>query len=96
MIEPILILEAGAVKLDRLARQVTVNGAPVHLAPNVYALLEVLLLHQGEVLNIEEIARLSGVTLSSVLPYITKLRRIVGPGLVHTVRTEGYTIDKKG
>ena len=45
------ILVAGPISLDLARRQVTVNGAIVHLTPKEFDLLRLLLQHQGRVLT---------------------------------------------
>ncbi|HWQ10615.1 MAG TPA: response regulator [Holophaga sp.] len=48
---PVPVFEAGPLRVDLASREVTVQGEPVHLSPNEYALLAVLVQHAGKVLT---------------------------------------------
>lgn len=89
---PALILDAGSIKLDRLARRVTVNGAEVRLTPAAFTLLEALLLTPGKVLTVRELR----VPDHSVPFYISMLRQRLGAAgkLIRTVYGKGYVIEK--
>lgn len=45
------VAEVGPLRVDFSAREVTLAGQPVHLSPNEYALLAVLVRHAGKVLT---------------------------------------------
>jgi two-component system KDP operon response regulator KdpE len=45
------VLEAGDLRVDFVTRSISMRGQPVHLSPNEYALLAVLLRHAGKVLT---------------------------------------------
>lgn len=45
------VFEAGPLRLDFVNREVTLHGEPVHLSPNEYSLLAVLVRHAGKVLT---------------------------------------------
>ena len=51
------VFEAGALRVDLASREVTVQGEPVHLSPNEYALLAVLVRHAGKVLTHRQLLR---------------------------------------
>jgi two-component system KDP operon response regulator KdpE len=48
-IEPVAAV--GPLRMDFASREVTLDGAPVHLSPNEYALLTALVRHAGKVLT---------------------------------------------
>jgi two-component system KDP operon response regulator KdpE len=48
---PAPVVEIGELRVDFAAREVTVGGAPVHLSPNEYGLLTILVRHAGMVLT---------------------------------------------
>ena len=45
------VVEAGPLRMDFAARTVVLDGQPVHLSPNEYGLLAVLVRHAGKVLT---------------------------------------------
>ena len=45
------VFETGPLRVDFSSREVTVDGVPVHLSPNEYSLLAVLVRHAGKVLT---------------------------------------------
>lgn len=45
------VFEAGPLRVDLASREVTLEGQPVHLSPNEYSLLAVLVRHAGKVLT---------------------------------------------
>lgn len=51
------VLEIGALRVDRLRRQVTLGGTPVHLSPKEYALLNHLINKRGQVLTHQHLLR---------------------------------------
>jgi two-component system KDP operon response regulator KdpE len=48
---PAPVFEAGGLRVDLASREVTLGGEPVHLSPNEYSLLAVLVRHAGKVLT---------------------------------------------
>jgi Response regulators consisting of a CheY-like receiver domain and a winged-helix DNA-binding domain len=53
--QPLSILEAGDISLDRNARSVMKNGQIVRLLPKEFILLEVLMRHYGTILSPEDL-----------------------------------------
>jgi two-component system KDP operon response regulator KdpE len=49
------VQEFGPLRVDFAAREVTLDGAPVHLSPNEYGLLAVLVRHAGKVLTHQQL-----------------------------------------
>ena len=45
------VVEVGPLRMDFASREVLLDGAPIHLSPNEYALLTVLVRHAGKVLT---------------------------------------------
>jgi DNA-binding response OmpR family regulator len=90
------VLRVADVALDRAARSVTRSGRPVALTPREFELLELFLLHEGEVLSKDLILeRLWGYAFDDNLVevYVGYLRRKLGePVLLHTLRGAGYVL----
>lgn len=90
-----VVLTHGAVTLDILARQATVNGRGVDLSAREFRLAEQFLRHPGEVLTREVLlARVWELDFdpgSNVVDvYVRYLRAKLGAGRIVTVRGEGY------
>jgi DNA-binding response OmpR family regulator len=88
-------------ELDRLARQVKRNGAPVKLTAKEYSLLEYMAVNSGRVLSrtmiIEHVWDESFEGLTNIVDvYIRHLRRKIDEHfpqkLIHTVRRVGYSL----
>jgi two-component system response regulator MprA len=99
------VLEAGPVRLDPAAWQVTVGGAPVELTRTEFSLLETLMRHRGQVLTRSQLYSsvwgedLDGMsnTLDVYVGYLRrKLEAAGSPRLVHTVRGVGYLLRDAG
>lgn len=96
-LEAALILRHGSLELDRLTRACLLNGRPCSLTRYEYELLVFLLLHRGQIWSRDELTKRvwqrepSSVNLVAV--YINSLRKKLGPGILRTVRSQGYTID---
>ncbi|WP_129783332.1 response regulator transcription factor [Promicromonospora panici] len=95
------VLEAGPVRLDPAAWQVTVDGAPVELTRTEFSLLETLMRHRGQVLTRSQLYSsvwgedLDGMsnTLDVYVGYLRrKLEAAGSPRLVHTMRGVGYLV----
>ena len=92
-----LILRHGSLELDRLTHACLLNGMPCPLTRYEYELLVFLLLHRGQIWSRDELTKRvwqrepSSVNLVAV--YVNSLRRKLGPGILRTVRGQGYTID---
>ncbi len=95
------ILRHGALRMDRMARTVGVDGTPVDFTTKEFALLEYLLLQRGRSVSRRELLDTvwhmpadAGTNVVDV--YVNYLRRklsAVGFGdLIDTVRGEGYAI----
>jgi DNA-binding response OmpR family regulator len=94
-------LVLGDVIIDTGARIVTSSGAQVELTPREYALLEYLVLRQGQVVSRQEIEEhiydeaadpLSNVVDSAVCSLRKKLMASGAEPLIHTRRGHGYVI----
>lgn len=95
------VLEAGQIKLDPIARNVTCLGTPIILTAKEFAVLELFLFRKAHILSRDKIAEhiYSDETEqgSNVIDvFINKLRRKLesaGAGnLIETIRGEGYVI----
>ena len=96
------VLRVGAITLDRSARAVTVDGAPVHLTPSEFKLLETLMTHPGHAFSrLDLLEALQGVALegveSTINIHIRNLRAKIEPDPKHpsyieTVFGVGYRL----
>jgi two-component system OmpR family response regulator len=91
-------LTVGALILDTRARQATVAGQPVNLTAREYALLELLVLHRGELVTrsmiYEHLFDESEDSLSNLVDvHVSNLRKKLGKDLISTRRGQGYLID---
>lgn len=92
-----VLVRAGDLEMDRIARKVTRAGKPITLQPREFALLEYLLMRQGEVVT--RTMLLNGVwnyhfdpKTHIVETHMSRLRSKVGGDLIHTVRGSGYVL----
>jgi two-component system response regulator PhoP len=92
-------LQCGPITLDTRSQQVTVNGQPVELTSFEYRLLELLVLHAGEVLSktelTEKLYEQDFERDSNVIEVlIARIRRKLDPddalGPIETLRGRGY------
>jgi DNA-binding response OmpR family regulator len=91
------VLRIGAVALDPRQMRVTLDGIPVHLSPQEYRLLSVLLHRKGDVVSQGELAeQIYGEGIerdtNAVEVLIGRLRRKLGPDLIQTRRGFGYLV----
>jgi two-component system, OmpR family, response regulator len=94
-IEP--VLTCGSVSLNRLKRNVNVATHVVDLQPREFALLEYLLLHQGEIVTrtmlLEKVWDFHFDPRTNVVEtLVSRLRAKLGPDgqIIHTQRGSGY------
>ncbi len=93
-------IELDSIVLDRDAREVTVEGAPVELTAKEFDLLACLLEHPGIVLSRDRLLdRVWGMDFPggtrTVDVHVAQLRRKLGrPELIRTVRGAGYKLVK--
>jgi DNA-binding response OmpR family regulator len=96
-----LVLRAGDLEMDLLARRGTRSGIPLELTGREYELLEYLLRHKNEVVTREMIAKdiwkeQTGAMTRIIDVYINALRkkvdRIGRTAMIQTVRGQGYTL----
>jgi DNA-binding response OmpR family regulator len=103
--EPPTRLQAGALTVDLISREVTFGGAPVRLSTTEFELLVYLLRNRGHVLTREQILRAvwgyghdPGTNVVDV--YVGYLRRKLStperPAPIVTVRSVGYRFDDSG
>lgn len=100
---PIIILEAGDVKLDTNSRTVSKGGAPLKLLPKEFILLEVLLKHKGQTMSTESLIEHvwgthSAITPETVRSHVKALRKKVDGkssegSVINTVHGMGYRIE---
>jgi two-component system, OmpR family, response regulator len=91
------VLRAGGVAFDPRQMRVTRDGVPVHLSPQEYRLLNVLLHNKGDVVSQAELAEQiygdgSDRDTNAVEVLVGRLRRKLGPDLIQTRRGFGYLV----
>jgi len=98
------VLTVNNVSLDMTSRAVTMNGEPLALAANEYALLELLLRNRGKVFSYNELMdRIfkadEDASEEAVRQRITRLRKKIDsdPGIscIRTIKGLGYCIDAR-
>ncbi|MEU8411535.1 response regulator transcription factor [Amycolatopsis japonica] len=92
------VLHAGPLSLDLRTRRADVDGAGVDLTSREFALLELFIRHQGQVLTREQIlSHVWGYDFdpgSNIVDvYVRTLRRKIGAGHIRTARGMGYAFD---
>ena len=97
-------LSVGALEMDLIEKTVTRAGAPVHLMPRTFRLLEYLLRRQGRVVTRAALLRevwgyRSDVETNVVDVHIATLRRkldVVGrPPLIRNIRGVGFVLEAR-
>ena len=93
------LFEQGDLRVDLARREVTVRGERIHLTPNEFRLLAVLIKNAGRVMTHQQLLRSGGATGSSeqshyVRVYVNQLRQIeydpARPELILTETGIGY------
>ncbi|GAB2817160.1 response regulator transcription factor [Actinoallomurus bryophytorum] len=92
------VVRLGPLEIDRAARKVSVDGAPVHLTPIEYELLNSLARTPGTVLTravlLEQVWDWSdGAGTRVVDSHVKALRRKLGADLIRTVHSVGYALE---
>jgi DNA-binding response OmpR family regulator len=96
-----VVLEAGNLALDTVAREASVSGKPIALSRRELGVLELLLRRVGHVVPKEVLEeRLTGhgeeITPNAVEVYIHRLRKRLGEAeariVIHTLRGVGYLL----
>jgi DNA-binding response OmpR family regulator len=93
------VYEHDGLRLDVLARRVTVDGEPVRLTVRELMVLETLLAHRGEVLSRDELlahawGHIHDTGSNVVDVCIGRLRRKLGAQRFETVRGAGYRMPR--
>jgi two-component system OmpR family response regulator len=91
------VLTVGDIVIDTGAREVSRSGQPVALTPREYALVEYLVLHQGEVVTrttlYEHLFDENESTLSNLLDvHVSNIRKKLGADFITTRRGHGYCV----
>lgn len=99
---PVIILEAGELKLDTNSRTASKAGNPLKLLPKEFILLEVLLKHKGQVMSTESLIEHVWGTDSAIAPetvrsHVKALRKKINDpthgSIITTVHGMGYKIE---
>jgi len=93
------LVSVGVLTLDTRQMRVTVNGLPVHLAPQEYRLVSYLLQHAGRVITqLELTEQLYSQDFerasNAVEVLVGRVRRKLGVDVIETRRGFGYIIEK--
>lgn len=96
------IIEVGGLRLDTVARTVTVNGERMHFAGKEYLLMELLVRRRGEILTKAAIldhlyGPMSEPELKIVDVFVTHMRKMLaavsgGHQYIATIWGQGYTL----
>lgn len=92
------LVEVAGVELDLGARRARRAGAEIPLTAREWAVLELLLSRRGRVVSRAEAleviwGEVSDGASASLEVMVARIRRKLGPGLIRTVRGEGYALD---
>lgn len=92
---PVTSLVVGAVRLDLRTRQVRVQQNVAELSAREFALLEALMRTPGQTVSredlLEQVWQYAHAPATNVVDvYVGYLRRKLGPGIIETVRGQGY------
>lgn len=94
------VLKSGNLRLDVVAKTVTVDNHDVYLTAKEFQLLEYLLRHKGEVVSKDRLldhvwSDEERVQHNTVETFIANVRKKIGSGdaLIQTVRGYGYKVD---
>jgi two-component system copper resistance phosphate regulon response regulator CusR len=99
------ILELADLSVNTIEHTVTRGGQPIRLTAKEYALLELLMIHKGQILGRAQIAEHAWDEaldpLSNIVDvYMNRLRKKIDGGferrLIHTRRSEGYMLGADG
>jgi two-component system, OmpR family, response regulator len=95
---PSPVLVVGSITIDRAARLVYRESAPVELTAREYAILELMVRHRGTLVTrsaiCEHIYSESSDVFSNVVDvHIAALRRKLGPQVIQTRRGQGYIVN---
>ncbi len=95
------ILAVGAMRLDPAARRVSINGRPLSIAGRAFAILELLVRHEGRLVTRAEIVEhvwdwawdgTSNVVDVHVSALRATLRQVPGAPVIETVRGAGFVL----
>jgi two-component system response regulator QseB len=93
------VVQVGGLTLNAAAHEASLDGKPLSLSPNEFALLEVFASRPGIVFSRDQLEeKLYGwgqeVESNTVEVYIHNLRKKLGQGFIKNIRGVGYTIPK--
>lgn len=96
-VAPSARLRAGAIHLDLLLREVTVDGRPVSLSAREFSVLKAFVMHPRQVLSRQELLSMAwGMDFDTrtnlVDVYVRYLRRKLGEHVIETVHGVGYRL----
>ncbi len=88
---------SGALELDVVSKEVTVDKQLVHLTAKEFQLLEYLLRHKREVISKDQLldhvwADEARVQHNTVETFVANVRKKIGDDVIHTIRGHGYKV----
>lgn len=91
------VFRSGKLTLDVTAKEVTVDGRPVHVTAKEFQLLEYLLRYKREVISKDQLldhvwSDEARVQHNTVETFVANLRKKIGDDTIHTVRGHGYKV----
>jgi DNA-binding response OmpR family regulator len=94
------VLEVGRLRLDALARRVTIDKIPAELSPREFDVLEILMLRESRVVSREDLMQRlydsdSEVGPNAVDVFMSRIRRKIGGSgvVIRTIRGLGYLLE---
>ena len=93
------LLEIGALSIDHAKRTASLEGEGLELTAREWAVLEKLAQHPGVIVSKSQLedalfAYGAEVESNAVEVYVSRLRKKIGPELIHTTRGLGYRLGK--
>ncbi len=91
------VFTSGKLKLDVVAKEVSVAERPVHLTAKEFQLLEYLLRYKREVISKDQLldhvwSDEARVQHNTVETFVANLRKKIGDDIIQTVRGHGYKV----
>lgn len=96
--EPTPLIDVGTVRIDTVAREVTLDGKLITFTAREYRLVELLILNRGRLVTrtkiYDHLFDDAHDSMSNIVDvYISRIRSRLGKGFIRTRRGEGYIVD---
>ncbi len=94
------LIEYGQISVDPSIMEVTLQGHPIHLSRNEYALLVTFIENPGRIYSRIELEKIlygweQEIESNTVQVFIHNLRKKLGKGLIRNIHGLGYVLEKK-